>query len=148
MFFCSWALVKDKEIAKKMTEFIVLSTIGVSKESQLRAAKILQVLSDSHEQRSNFKEGEAFFDHSYSLMARRWKQLRDAVKTSELFSLPDFPLDTCTFSGRTFASQPGEILSHLLNLVMTATKRGLSYANMHEILFLSILQVLYELFEK
>ncbi|KAH6809441.1 tryptophan aminotransferase related 2 [Perilla frutescens var. frutescens] len=101
-----WALVKNQEIAKKMTEFIVLSTIGVSKESQLRAAKILQVLSDSHEQRGSFKEGEAFFEHSYHLMVKRWKQLRDAVKKSKLFSLPEFHHGKCAFSGRTFASQP------------------------------------------
>ncbi|KAK6123536.1 hypothetical protein DH2020_042723 [Rehmannia glutinosa] len=75
-----WALVKDQEIAKKMTEFIVLSTIGVSKESQLRAAKILQVLSDTHEQKGHFRENEPFFDHSYNLMAKRWKQLRDACE--------------------------------------------------------------------
>lgn len=98
-----------------MTEFIVLSTIGVSKESQLRAAKILQVLSDSHENRSNFKENEAFFDHSYNLMARRWKQLRDAVRKSKLFSLPEFPHGKCTFSGRTFASQPGKLFNSSSN---------------------------------
>ncbi|KAL6583768.1 Tryptophan aminotransferase-related protein 2 [Orobanche minor] len=102
-----WALVKDQEIAKRMTEFIVLSTIGVSKESQFRAAKILQVLSDSHENKGRSEESEeAFFDHSYNLMAKRWKQLRDAVKTSKLFSLPEFPQGKCAFSGRTFASQP------------------------------------------
>ncbi|KAL3824875.1 hypothetical protein ACJIZ3_020904 [Penstemon smallii] len=101
-----WALVKDKEIAKKMTEFIVLSTIGVSKESQLRAAKILQVLSDTHEYNGNFKESEPFFDYSYNLMARRWKQLRNAVSKSKLFSLPEFSHGKCAFSSRTFASQP------------------------------------------
>ncbi|GFP90750.1 tryptophan aminotransferase-related protein 2 [Phtheirospermum japonicum] len=101
-----WALVKDQEIAKKMTDFIVLSTIGVSKESQLRAAKILQVLSDSHQNKGHFKESQPFFDHSYNLMAKRWKQLRGAVKTSKLFSLPEFPHGRCAFSGHTFASQP------------------------------------------
>lgn len=106
-YFYRWAIVKDEEIAKKMTEFIVVSTIGVSKESQLRAAKILNVLSDSHEERSRFKDVEAFFDHSYNLMAMRWKQLRDAVEKSKMFSLPEFPHGKCSFSGRTFASQPG-----------------------------------------
>ncbi|CAA2969550.1 tryptophan aminotransferase-related 2 [Olea europaea subsp. europaea] len=101
-----WALVKDIEIAKKMTEFIVLSTIGVSKDSQIRAAKILQVVSDSHQYKVDFKEGQAFFEHNYNHMARRWKQLRDAVNMSKLFSLPDFPSGSCTFSGRTFESQP------------------------------------------
>lgn len=89
----------------------MLSTIGVSKESQLRAAKILQVLADTHEYRDNFKEGEAFFNHSYDLMARRWKQLRDAVEKNNIFSLPEFSSGVCTFSGQTFASQPGKILN-------------------------------------
>ncbi|XP_042040372.1 tryptophan aminotransferase-related protein 2-like isoform X1 [Salvia splendens] len=101
-----WALVKDKETARKMTEFIVLTSIGVSKESQLRAAKILQVISDSHEQRGIFDEGEAFFEHKYHHMARRWKQLRAAVEKSKLFRLPEFPHGKCEFSGRTFALQP------------------------------------------
>ncbi|XP_051123355.1 tryptophan aminotransferase-related protein 2-like [Andrographis paniculata] len=100
-----WALVKDREIAKKMTEFVMLTTIGVSKESQLRAAKILQVISDSHEQKVS-KESEAFFDHNYNLMTRRWQQLKNAVKASNLFSLPDLPTEKCAFSGRTFATQP------------------------------------------
>ncbi|KZV34746.1 hypothetical protein F511_00648 [Dorcoceras hygrometricum] len=101
-----WALVKDQEIAKKMTEFIVLSTIGVSKESQIRAAKILQVVSTNQEYRDDFNEGEAFFQHSHKLMARRWKQLRDTVNKSKIFSLPEFPLGHCAFTNRSFASQP------------------------------------------
>ncbi|KAL3642326.1 Tryptophan aminotransferase-related protein 2 [Castilleja foliolosa] len=101
-----WALVKDNEIAKKMTEFIVLSTLGVSKESQLRAAKILQVVSDSHQNKGHFEDTQPFFDHSYNLIAKRWERLRSAVKTSTLFSLPEFPHGRCSFSGRTFATQP------------------------------------------
>ncbi|GJU21071.1 L-tryptophan--pyruvate aminotransferase 1-like protein [Tanacetum coccineum] len=41
-----WALVKDKEVAKKMIKYMEVTTIGVSKESQLRVAKILQVVAD------------------------------------------------------------------------------------------------------
>ncbi|KAF9626623.1 hypothetical protein IFM89_037416 [Coptis chinensis] len=42
-----WAIVKDKNVAEKMRKYIEISTIGVSKESQLRAAKILRAVSDS-----------------------------------------------------------------------------------------------------
>lgn len=94
-----------------MTEFIMLSTIGVSKVSELRAAKILQVVADSHEHRGNFKEDEAFFEHSYNLLARRWKQLREAVNKSKLFRLTDFPPGKCSFGGRTFTSQPGKFVN-------------------------------------
>ncbi|XP_059641949.1 tryptophan aminotransferase-related protein 2 [Cornus florida] len=101
-----WALVKDREVAKKMTKFIELNTIGVSQDSQLRAAKILQAVSDSYDHASKPEGGELFFDYSHNQMAKRWKQLREAVKQSRLFSLPDFPLGLCSFSGQTFELQP------------------------------------------
>lgn len=90
-----WALVKDKEIAKKMVKFIELSSIGVSKDSQLRAAKILQEVSDSD-----------FFEYNYQLVKGRWNQLREVVKHSGLFSLPEFPSAFCKYSNRSFKTQP------------------------------------------
>ncbi|XP_076947580.1 tryptophan aminotransferase-related protein 2-like [Bidens hawaiensis] len=100
-----WALVKDREIARKMTTFIEINTIGVSKDSQIRAAKILQTISDSCDH-ANQTHAETFFDYSYKLMAQRWKELREAVNKTELFSLPDFPSERCSFSGRTFGQLP------------------------------------------
>ena len=52
--------MKDQEVAKKMTKFIELNTIGVSKDSQLRAAKVLRAVSDSWEL-GNSKESESIF---------------------------------------------------------------------------------------
>ncbi|KAL7222793.1 hypothetical protein ACSBR1_024485 [Camellia fascicularis] len=104
-----WALVKDKEVAKKMTKFIELNTIGVSKDSQLRAAKILQVVADSYDRGGvgSPEEGQAtFFEYSHNLMAKRWNQLRAAVEKSQLFSLPEFSCGFCKFSARSFQSQP------------------------------------------
>lgn len=95
-----WALVKDREVAKKMTTFIEINTIGVSKDSQIRAAKILQAVSDSCD------GDESFFDYSYKLMEKRWKKIREAVDKTELFSLPDFPPEICSFSGRSFGQLP------------------------------------------
>lgn len=97
-----WALIKDETIAKKMTKFMEISTIGVSKDSQIRAAKILDVISDSHEHKDSFDGISPFFDHSYDHMTRRWQQLREAVNKGKLFSLPVSPTAVCTFSGRTF----------------------------------------------
>lgn len=101
-----WALVKDPKIAKKMTKFIEINTIGVSKDSQLRAAKILQAVSDDYDSIGSIKENERFFEYSYSVMVKRWKELRAAVDKSKTFSLPKFPSDTCTFSGKMFEPQP------------------------------------------
>ena len=100
-----WALVKDEDVARKMTKYIELNTIGVSKDSQLRAAKVLKVISDSCE-RPN--EGDSFFEFSYHLMAKRWKQLRQAVHQSGLFSVPDFAPHLCKFLNRVFEPQPGK----------------------------------------
>lgn len=101
-----WALVKDREVAKKMTTFIEINTIGVSKDSQIRAAKILQAVSDSCDRANQKEAAGSFFDYSYKHMAERWKKLREAVNKTELFSLPNFSLETCSFSGRTFGQLP------------------------------------------
>ncbi|CAI9280425.1 unnamed protein product [Lactuca saligna] len=99
-----WALVKDREVAKKMTTFIEINTIGVSKDSQIRAAKILQAVSNSCD--NDDDDDESFFDYSYNLMEKRWKKIREAVDKTRLFSLPDFSPETCSFSGRTFGQLP------------------------------------------
>ncbi|KAJ4840653.1 Tryptophan aminotransferase- protein 2 [Turnera subulata] len=99
-----WALVKDREVAKKMVKYIELSSIGVSKDSQLRAARVLKVLSDSCESPSN--ETQPFFNSVYHIMAERWRLLREAVKHSGLFSLPEFSPAYCRFLNQSFENQP------------------------------------------
>ncbi|MED6149451.1 hypothetical protein PIB30_062541 [Stylosanthes scabra] len=99
-----WALVKDKEVAKKMTKFIELNTIGVSKDSQLRAAKVMRAVSDGCELQG---DGESFFKFSHKLMSNRWKQLREAVHRSNgLFSVPTFSPSFCTFFNQNLEPHP------------------------------------------
>ena len=98
--------MRDQEVAKKITKFIELNTIGVSKDSQLRAAKVLRAVSDSCEQ-GNSKESESFFKFSYKLMANRWKQLSLAVERSGLFSVPKFSPAFCTFFNQMLEPHPG-----------------------------------------
>ncbi|XP_039043892.1 L-tryptophan--pyruvate aminotransferase 1-like [Hibiscus syriacus] len=72
-----WAIVKDKAIASKMVTFIEVSSIGVSKESQLRAATILGVIADDCQ---NLELEEVnFFEHGRRLMSDRWERLREVV---------------------------------------------------------------------
>ncbi|XP_055828518.1 L-tryptophan--pyruvate aminotransferase 1-like [Solanum dulcamara] len=101
-----WALVKDEAIAKKMVKFIEISSIGVSKDSQVRAAKILDVISDIYEDAETSNESKRFFDYAYEEMAKRWSQLREAVSKGQAFSLPTLPVGKCNFSNRTFGTQP------------------------------------------
>ncbi|KAF3629036.1 putative short-chain dehydrogenase TIC 32, chloroplastic-like [Capsicum annuum] len=89
-----------------MTKFIEISSIGVSKDSQLRAAKILDVIADTYEHTEKFDKVKPFFHYGNNEMARRWKQLRSAVNKGQTFSLPDFPVEKCNFSGQRFGTQP------------------------------------------
>ncbi|KAL3342838.1 hypothetical protein AABB24_026731 [Solanum stoloniferum] len=101
-----WALVKDEPIAKKMVKFIEISSIGVSKDSQVRAAKIMDVISDSYEDSKTSSESKRFFDYAREEMAKRWSQLREVVNNGQAFSLPTLPVGECNFSHQTFATQP------------------------------------------
>ena len=105
LHFPRWALVKDKETAKKMTEYIELNTIGVSKVSQLRVAKVLKAVSDS----CGNETAKSFFEHSYDAMFERWKLLKQASKTSKGFTVPDFASQRCNFLGKVFEPQPGTL---------------------------------------
>ncbi|TMW95423.1 hypothetical protein EJD97_008892 [Solanum chilense] len=101
-----WALVKDEAIAKKMVKFIEISSIGVSKDSQVRAAKILDVISDSYEDSKTSNKSKRFFGYAQEEMAKRWSQLREVVNQGQAFSLPILPAGECNFSHHTFATQP------------------------------------------
>ncbi|KAK6242131.1 Alliinase [Theobroma cacao] len=94
-----WAIVKNKEVATKMVKFIELSSIGVSKESQLRAAKILGVISDDCQDSGPNKE-ETLFEYGQRLLSERWERLREVVERNGVFSLPKYPQDYCNFSGK------------------------------------------------
>ncbi|XP_071928296.1 L-tryptophan--pyruvate aminotransferase 1-like [Coffea arabica] len=100
-----WALVRDKDVARKMVDLMVISTIGVSKESQLRAAKILGVISDSC--LLDKSPGlENFFEYAQHLMAARWEKLREIAKVNELFSLTEYPSEYCLFTKEFTEARP------------------------------------------
>nr|AIS86101.1 tryptophan aminotransferase 1 [Catharanthus roseus] len=100
-----WAIVKDKEVAKRMIKFMEISTIGVAKESQLRAAKLLGVISDSC---SNVWSPnlESFFEYGHLVLKERWEKLREVVKKNPLLSLQKYPLQYCHFFGDFSESHP------------------------------------------
>lgn len=89
-----------------MTQFIEISSIGVSKESQLRTAKILGVISEGC-QLFMTADSENFFEYGQRLMTERWEKLRDIVKNSNIFSLSKYPQECCNFTGNYIESHPG-----------------------------------------
>ncbi|GMJ03660.1 tryptophan aminotransferase of Arabidopsis 1, SHADE AVOIDANCE 3, WEAK ETHYLENE INSENSITIVE 8 [Hibiscus trionum] len=100
-----WAIVLDKTIASKMVKFVEVSSIGVSKESQLRAATILGVISNDCQNPE--LEEENFFKYGRHLMSDRWEKLREAVmKCNGALSLPEYPQGYCRFTGKYTDSYP------------------------------------------
>ncbi|CAN8235723.1 unnamed protein product [Cochlearia groenlandica] len=97
-----WALVKDKEVAKKMVEYITINSIGVSKESQIRTAKILQVLKET----CKSDETENLFEYGREMMKNRWDKLREVVKNSDVFTLPKYHEAFCNYFGKSLESYP------------------------------------------
>ncbi|XP_044962626.1 tryptophan aminotransferase-related protein 1-like [Hordeum vulgare subsp. vulgare] len=96
-----WALVKDKQVAQKMNKFMELNTIGVSKDAQLRAAKILGAVADGYEFQLTIPSGgdvNLLFHYARRQMAHRWRALRAAVAVSGIFSLPGEVGGFCTFT--------------------------------------------------
>ncbi|KAI4384149.1 hypothetical protein MLD38_002337 [Melastoma candidum] len=100
-----WAIVKNEQVAGRMVKYLELSSIGVSKESQLRAARILGAVCNEIEAPPgpNLK----FFDFAKLLLSERWGKLRQAVKRSGLFTVSEFPLAYCLFFREYTGSHPG-----------------------------------------
>ncbi|AQK90450.1 tryptophan aminotransferase-related protein 2 [Zea mays] len=99
-----WALVKDRDVAKRMAKFIELNTIGVSKDSQLRAAKVLGAVSDAYELPEAAQH--RLFDYGRRKMVERWRVLREAAAASGAFSLPHETSAFCNFTKETAATNP------------------------------------------
>jgi L-tryptophan--pyruvate aminotransferase len=100
--------VKDKDIAKKMTQYITITSIGVSKESQFRAAKIMTVICDGCQNvGSTAAKSGNFFEYAREIMSKRWQKLREALQHSEYLSLFKYPRERCLFTGELNERLPG-----------------------------------------
>ncbi|TVU17333.1 hypothetical protein EJB05_33358, partial [Eragrostis curvula] len=99
-----WALVKDREVARKMVYFVDRSSIGVSKDSQLRAANILAVVSDAYY--DELRGVPRLFDFARRRMAERWQALRAAVAASGAFSLQEVASGYCNFTNQIVTACP------------------------------------------
>ncbi|KAJ4761235.1 Tryptophan aminotransferase-related protein 2 [Rhynchospora pubera] len=101
-----WALVKDTDVAREMVNYITLNTNGVSRDSQVRAARILKVISDGYEFPNSNGAGQ-FFHIGRHLLADRWRRLRQAMEVLAKFSLPRFSTEFCEFFKEHAQTYPG-----------------------------------------
>lgn len=119
-FLCSWAIVKNAAVAERMTQYIVRNTVGVSHDTQNRAAVLLRATFKGYEdceRNRTFYSKDLndlianckFFHYGNSLMASRWERVRAALAGNAGFSLPQpNPPDGCTFLGTYFSTHPGK----------------------------------------
>jgi len=82
-----------------MTEYITISSIGVSKESQFRAAKIIEVVCNGIQNVGPVKS-ENFFEYARNILSKRWQKLRETIQNSGHLILSKYPQQHCLFSGK------------------------------------------------
>ncbi|XP_039003467.1 tryptophan aminotransferase-related protein 4-like [Hibiscus syriacus] len=83
-----WAVIKDETVFNRMMLHMKLNSMGISKDAQLRAFRLLKAV---------LEEGTGIFDFAYRTMKSRWERLVRTVSSSDRFSLPENNPQYCTF---------------------------------------------------
>ncbi|XP_059631523.1 tryptophan aminotransferase-related protein 4-like isoform X2 [Cornus florida] len=84
-----WALVKDEALYQSMLEYTSENSFGVSRDTQLRALKLLKAVLEG--------KGREIFDFGYETMRNRWENLSKALSVSRHFSIQEILPQYCTF---------------------------------------------------
>ncbi|KAI6689600.1 hypothetical protein NL676_026428 [Syzygium grande] len=84
-----WAFIRNEEVYERMAWYLELNTMGVSRDTQLRALKLLKVIVEDG--------GREIFEFGYRRMTKRWDRLRKTLSMSTRFSLQKIPPENCTF---------------------------------------------------
>ncbi|TYI43085.1 hypothetical protein ES332_A01G144500v1 [Gossypium tomentosum] len=92
-----WAVVKDETVFNKMVLHMQVNSIGVSKDTQLRAFKLLKAI---------LEEGAQIFDFAYQTMKSRWERLATTLSFSNRFSLQKIIPQYCFFYNKVRESSP------------------------------------------
>jgi hypothetical protein len=86
-----------------MLQHTVTSNLGVSRDTQLRALKLLNVVVQGR--------GREIFEFAYNTMRKRWESLNKAISVSNRFSLQKNEPQYCTFSQKIRGPSPGKTFS-------------------------------------
>jgi len=78
-----------------------INTIGVSRDAQLRALKLLNVVLEGD-------DGKEIFKFAYSTMKDRWTKLKETISKSKRFSLQKLSPQYCTFFKMERDPSPGK----------------------------------------
>ncbi|CAN6928695.1 unnamed protein product [Brassica oleracea] len=84
-----WALVKDEAVYERMKSYLTLSSMGVSRDTQLRVLQLLKVVVGDG--------GEGIFHFGYETMKKRWEILNKIFSMSMRFSLETIEPEYCNY---------------------------------------------------
>lgn len=98
-----WALIKDKDVYDKVSTYIKVADLGISKDSQLRALKLIKAVVGD--------DGKSFFEFGYNTMRDRWERLTLVFAKSSRFSIQQRNPLHCNFFHETRLPSPGNFIS-------------------------------------
>lgn len=93
-----WALVKDEAVYKTMFTYTYDNTFGVSKDTQLRALKLIKVALEDN--------GRSIFEFGHGTMRKRWERLTQILSLSNRFTIQEIAPQFCTFFHRVREPSP------------------------------------------
>ncbi|XVE55106.1 hypothetical protein DITRI_Ditri03aG0134200 [Diplodiscus trichospermus] len=85
-----WAVIKDVTVFERIATYISVNSLGVSRDTQLRALKLLKVVIEG--------EGREIFEFGYMTMKSRWEKLVRVLSSSKRFSYQKIEPQYCSFS--------------------------------------------------
>ena len=93
-------MIKDEAVYERMSTYVKLNTLGISRDAQLRAFKLVKVVME--------RDGREIFEYGHAIMKSRWEKLRSVLSVSKRFSLQDIEPQYCTFFQSLRAASPGD----------------------------------------
>ncbi|KAM1686362.1 hypothetical protein FF1_034194 [Malus domestica] len=84
-----WAVIKNESVYQRMAEYMSTSSMGVSRDAQLRALKLIDVVLETG--------GREIFEFGYNTMKDRWEKLTNTLSVSNRFSLQKIAPQYCTY---------------------------------------------------
>lgn len=112
LLFCRWAILKDEDVYRRMVLYISQAEMGISRDAQLRALKLLKVIVRD--------DGKEIFDFGYKRMTDRWKKLNHIISMSKRFSLQEISPQYCNFLNRIREPSPGDIQLYLYTFLYSS----------------------------
>lgn len=100
-----WAIIKDYNLYRTVQWYVVLNTLGVSHESQLRATQLIRTIIKSYSE--GIRNEKGLFHYGREVLESRWATIQSILKNSSRFSLQELKPDYCFFFAQIVDPSPG-----------------------------------------